>query len=255
MKKFLFITIITLFTLSACSTDENNDTSEQNANNEENLTEQKEEKTPEYYVDPTTFQILPKNEDTNPQVALLTFDDAPDQYAVDIAHTLKEHDVSAIFFVNGMYLESEEGKKRLKEIYDLGFEIGNHTQTHPYLDTLSYEETEYEIKETNALVEEITGEKPRFFRAPFGINTEASATIVENEGMQFMNWTYGYDFEAEYQNKDALEDIMVNTELLSNGANLLMHDREWTRDAISNIILGLRDKDYELVNPNNIDLN
>lgn len=70
-----------------------------------------------------------------------------------------------------------------------------------------------------------------------------------------MNWTYGYDFEAEYQNKDALEDIMVNTELLSNGANLLMHDREWTRDAISNIILGLRDKDYELVNPNNIDLN
>lgn len=78
MRKFLFITMITLFTLSACSTDETNDTSEQNANNEENLTEQKEEKTPEYYVDPTTFQILPKNEDTNPQVALLTFDDAPD---------------------------------------------------------------------------------------------------------------------------------------------------------------------------------
>src|SRR5699024_12827362 len=98
---------------------------------EENLTEQKEGKTPEYYVDPTTFQIITENEDTNPQVSLLTFDDAPDQYAVDIAHTLKEHDVSAIFFVIVMYLESEEGKKRLKEIYDLGFEIGNHTQTHP----------------------------------------------------------------------------------------------------------------------------
>jgi len=205
-----------------------------------------------YEVNPERFTIEPIDEDGETQVALLTFDDAPDEHAVEIAEVLKENNAPAIFFVNGMYLESDEGKEDLKQIYDMGFEIGNHTQNHVSLPEVSEDEQYDEIVQTNDLVEEITGERPRFFRAPFGQNTDYSKQVAEDEGMVLMNWTYGYDWEAEYQDAEALADIMVNTDYLNDGANLLMHDRTWTRDAIEDIVAGLREKDYTLVDPHEI---
>lgn len=194
------------------------------------------------------WQVVPID-DANPQVALLTFDDAPDKYALEMAHTLKEHDAPAIFFVNGMFLETDEQKEMLKEIHELGFSIGNHTYSHPNLADITNEEHYDEVVRVNDMVEEITGERPGFFRAPFGVNTDYTHELAEEEGMVLMNWTYGYDWESDYLTKDALADIMVNTEFLRDGANLLMHDREWTAAALGDIITGLRDKGYELVNP------
>ncbi|WP_342387330.1 polysaccharide deacetylase family protein [Salinicoccus bachuensis] len=204
----------------------------------------------QYEVNADTYAVQPiESSGADPQVALLTYDDAPDGHAVEIAEILAEHDAPAIFFVNGMYLESEAGQEALRAIHEMGFEIGNHTETHASLPDLSPEAQREEIASTNERVEAITGERPRFFRAPFGQNTEASREIAEEEGMELMNWTYGYDWEPEYQNAPALADIMVNTEYLNHGANLLMHDRSWTRDASAEIVEGLRDKGYALVDP------
>lgn len=203
-----------------------------------------------YQVNQTNYAIEPIAEAAGEEkVALLTFDDAPDEYSVEIAHKLKEIDAPAIFFVNGMYIESDEGKEALKEIYELGFEIGNHTQTHQNLQNISPEEQEAEILETSQLIEEVTGQKPRFFRAPHGANTDVSREIVEAENMTLMNWTFGYDFQPGYQDAESLIDITLNTELLYNGANILMHDREWTNEAILPIIEGLEEKGYSFVDP------
>lgn len=203
-----------------------------------------------YEVNPGNFTITPiEGTDANEQVALLTYDDAPDTYAVEIAKILKEKDAPAIFFVNGMYIEDEEGQNMLKEIHEMGFEIGNHTHTHPSLPSISEEQQTEEIMKTSDLIEDIIGVRPRFFRAPFGQNTDHTRQVAEEDGMTLMNWTYGYDWEADYMDGDALADIMVNTNLLANGANLLMHDREWTMQATPDIIDGLRDKGFELVDP------
>ncbi|RLL47068.1 polysaccharide deacetylase family protein [Oceanobacillus piezotolerans] len=202
-----------------------------------------------YEVNPENFTVEPLTEEAESQVALLTFDDAPDGNAVEMAEILKEHDAPAIFFVNGMYLESEEGKEKLKKIHEMGYEIGNHTYTHPTLTDISEEQQREEIVKVNDLVEEITGERPRFFRAPHGLNTDYTKRVAEEEDMVLMNWTYGYDWEPEYQEPGALADIMVNTAYLNDGANLLMHDREWTKEALDGIITGLREKGYTLVDP------
>lgn len=60
--------------------------------------------------------------------------------------------------------------------------------------------------------------------------------VAEKEKMLVMNWTYGYDWEKEYQDKKALTEIMLNSPYLGNGANLLMHDRKWTSEAIEDIV-------------------
>lgn len=188
---------------------------------------------------------------SNPEekVVLLTIDDAPDKNALAMAKTLQDLKVKAIFFVNGHFIDTPEEGEVLKQIHQMGFPIGNHTINHKSLKDLSEEEQRQEIVGLNDRIEELIGERPRFFRAPFGMNTDYSKQVAVDENMLLMNWTYGYDWEKAYQQKEALAEIMVNTQLLRNGANLLMHDRKWTSEALGDIVKGLQDKGYKIVNP------
>ncbi|MGD6833147.1 polysaccharide deacetylase family protein [Sutcliffiella halmapala] len=208
---------------------------------------------PQYTINPADSSIKPIGE-ANAEVVLLTIDDAPDRYSMEMAKTLKELGVKAIFFVNGHFLQTDEEKATLKKIHELGFPIGNHTMNHKSLRQITEEEQYDEIVALNDLIEEIIGERPKFFRAPFGINTDYSDELVASEGMVRMNWTYGYDWEQDYTTPEAIADIMVNAKELRSGANLLMHDREWTNAALADIVNGLQDKGYEMLDPELIDV-
>lgn len=272
-KSVLYIITALSLMLVACAQDGTNETDQAEASNkppfeEENHKEQEgaadqeasgtgdeaenngEEKEALYELDAVWgFQPI---DDADSEVVLLTIDDAPDNHGLEMAKTLKELDAPAIFFVNGHFLESDEEKETLKEIYDMGFAIGNHTKTHAKLTDLSEEEQHEEIMYVSDLVEEITGERPKYFRAPHGINTDYSKQLVKDDGMLLMNWSYGYDWEKQYMDSAALADIMVNTEYMRDGANLLMHDREWTAEALEDIVKGLHEKGYGFINPETI---
>ena len=208
-----------------------------------------------YYVDSESYRIRHLGESTEPLV-LLTFDDipanAPHDVGLRIAETLKEKEAGAIFFVNAGLIDSEEDRQLIKTLHDMGFIIGSHTYTHPYLNELSEEGVREEIDKNNEVLEEITGEKVVFFRPPFGIFTDYTYDYLAEKDMLWMNWSYGYDWEADYMDGPALADIMVNTPYLGDGANLLMHERSWTADALPEIIDGLREKGYTIANPNNL---
>lgn len=210
-----------------------------------------------YTID-SIFRVVPLNPEDNAKVALLTFDDSPQtegtSYSLEIAKTLKEKGVSAIFFVNGMYLENEFGKNQVKQISDLGFTIANHTYSHPHLDQIDLETTRTEIKKTNDLVEEITGKRPTIFRPTFGVMGEHTQQVLDEEGMIWFNWTYGYDWEPEYMEAEPLAKKMVESEFLGDGANLLMHDRKWTSEAIGQIVDGLQAKGFTIVDPKEIEV-
>lgn len=267
MKKTLLLPAILLSSslLFACGTDtegetqenqsasETSQSSETNSNSTSENTSEQAEQEFTYQINPQTWGVQPiEGSNADEEVVLLTIDDAPDTYSLEIAETLYEMDAPAIFFVNGMYIEDEEGQEKLRQIHDMGFEIGNHTHTHANLQTIPQEQQYEEIMETSDLIEDVIGERPRFFRAPHGANTEYSESVVAEDNMTLMNWSFGYDWQPEYQDPNALADIMVNTELLGNGANLLMHDREWTMQAMPDIVTGLRENGYEIVNPANI---
>lgn len=240
----------------APSLDENTASNSDQKNEADDINEGKEVEeiieTQPRYVLQSDNSVKPIAETDNDRVVLLTIDDAPDDYGVEMAELLKEKGINAIFFVNGHFISNEAGREKLQRIYDLGFVIGNHTMTHANLRDISEARQREEIVELNDLIEEITGERPRFFRAPFGVNTDISRQVVAEENMQAMNWTFGYDFEKGYMEKNALADIMVNTNLLRRGANLLMHDRKWTLEALPEIISGLEAKDFQFVDPKTI---
>lgn len=208
-----------------------------------------------YYIydDPDiSSEIYPLTPESSSDVLLLTFDDAPqspDSYAIEIATVMKEKDVNGIFLVNGMYLESEVGAQITKKIHDMGFEIGNHTTYHPYLREMTYDEQYFEIAHTNELIYEITGEPVRWFRPPFGQFNLDTILICNDLGLQLMTWSFGYDWMDEYLNGPALEDISLNNEYIRSGANILMHDRSWTLEALPGMIDGYRAMGYHIVDP------
>ncbi|WP_142826202.1 polysaccharide deacetylase family protein [Planococcus soli] len=207
---------------------------------------------PQYEINSANWSVQPID-GAEEKVVLLTIDDAPDKHAMEMAETLKSQNIPAIFFVNGHFLDTDEEKQQLKELHEMGFAIGNHTNSHPNLRDLTEQQQREEILQLNDTIEQIIGEKPKFFRAPHGANTDFSKQLVKEQEMVLMNWTYGYDWEQQYQNAQSLTEIMVNTEFLNNGANLLMHDREWTTEALPKIIQGLKDKGYGFVDPATIE--
>jgi peptidoglycan/xylan/chitin deacetylase (PgdA/CDA1 family) len=215
---------------------------------EEIVTEEEVTTEPLYTLNEANWSFKPIA-DAPSKVVLLTIDDAPDKRSLEMAKTLKALNAPAIFFVNGHFLDTDEEKAVLKEIHNMGFAIGNHTQTHANLKELTEEQQRAEIMQVSETIEAVIGEKPKYFRAPFGSNTDFSKALVKEQGMLLMNWTYGYDWESQYQDAAALSDIMVNTEYLTNGANLLMHDRTWTAAALKGIVEGLRGKGYEMIDP------
>lgn len=233
--------------------DKEGDKSKEEAEAEE--TEEVEEVEEEVAAAEAQYQINSANWSVQPiaeadeKVVLVTIDDAPDKHAMEMAEILKNENIPAIFFVNGHFLDTDEEKQQLKELHEMGFAIGNHTNSHPNLRDLTEQQQSEEILQLSETIEQIIGEKPKFFRAPHGANTDFSKQLVEDQGMVLMNWTYGYDWEQQYQNAQSLTDIMVNSEFLNNGANLLMHDRAWTSEALPEIIQGLKDKGYGFVDP------
>ncbi|WP_409305269.1 polysaccharide deacetylase family protein [Peribacillus sp. SCS-155] len=202
----------------------------------------------QYRLNPANWSFKPIG-NANPKVALLTFDDAPDKYALDIAKSLKSLGVQAIFFVNGHFIATEQGKAKLKQIHDMGFWIGNHTYDHVSLKDLPGKQQYSEIVKLNDEIQAIIGQRPKFFRAPFGLNTDYTRKVAADEKMLLMNWTYGYDWEKDFQEKGALTKIMLETPYLVNGANLLLHDRSWTSEAIAGIVKGLKEKGYDILDP------
>ena len=93
---------------------------------------------------------------------VLTFDDGPDpEYTPRILDILKKEKVPAAFFIVG--INAENHLPLLKRIYREGFEIGNHSFTHPNMATVSAERAETEMEATRLLIEAATGQEYHSF--------------------------------------------------------------------------------------------
>ncbi|MGX7406369.1 Peptidoglycan/xylan/chitin deacetylase, PgdA/CDA1 family [Aerococcus urinaehominis] len=260
-KHLLSLVLLASLGLAACNQADQNNSNQAESQDQASQQDQVARQV-NYYIDPATTRVVPAKEGVDDQVVLATIDDVPRKLPENPTNSVQEardminRGIKGIFFVNGMYLEGEhgeEGRKALKEIADMGHVIGNHTMTHYDLSEIPNEEVmRYEIVHNQDVIEETIGYRPKFFRAPFGSQNPALEAILEEENMVAMTWTYGFDWEEAYSEPEPLADIMVNTEMLSPGANILMHDLTWTRDALPSILDGISNKGYGFVDPNEI---
>ncbi|MGI5379850.1 polysaccharide deacetylase family protein [Streptomyces sp. CA-251387] len=119
---------------------------------------------------------------------VLTFDDGPDaRYTPHILDTLRDYDVRAMFFVCGEMVA--ENKDLVARMADEGHVVGNHTWSHPLLTRLSRARIRAEMERTCDIVEETYGERPAWFRAPYGAWNRATFQLGAELGMEPLAWT------------------------------------------------------------------
>lgn len=119
---------------------------------------------------------------------VLTFDDGPDpRYTPHILDTLAEYDVRAMFFVCGEM--AVDNKDLLARMADEGHVVGNHTWSHPLLTRLSRSRIRSEMERTCDVIEDAYGERPEWFRAPYGAWNRAAFQLGAELGMDPLAWT------------------------------------------------------------------
>ncbi|MCI3278010.1 polysaccharide deacetylase family protein [Streptomyces cylindrosporus] len=119
---------------------------------------------------------------------VLTFDDGPDpRYTPHILDTLAEYDVRATFFVCGE--QADWNRDLLGRMADEGHVVGNHTWSHPLLTRLTRSRIRSEMERTSDVIEEAYGERPQWFRAPYGAWNRAAFQLGAELGMEPLAWT------------------------------------------------------------------
>ncbi len=203
------------------------------------------------------YRIVPVDKDkAESKVVLLTFDDGPkDKETLDpILDALDKHHAKAIFFVNGYRVKANP--ELLKEIDERGQVIGNHAWDHIELKKEKAPKIKEQIEKVQAIVEEITGKTPVFFRPPFASANDSVHQIAKDSGLLFMTWSNGsLDWNMNKVPMDKRPQAVIDNimEQLHEGSNILMHELPWTAETLDNLLEQLELKGYSFVDPNAID--
>jgi len=191
---------------------------------------------------------------TNKQVVLITIDDGPKkmEWIQPIIQSLNKHHAKAIFFDIGGSIKDHPDL--LKYTYDSGETIGNHTWTHPLLNTLTDAQIDQELDQTQAIIKQTIGIDPLFFRPPNAAGNDYVHAKVKSMGMLYMTWSDGsLDWESAYKNKP--DKIIANTlSQLNPGVIILMHEYSWTGAMLDKLMTDIEQKGYTFVDPDSIDL-
>ena len=157
----------------------------------------------------------------SPEV-LITLDDGPDpQETLRLLELLDRHHTKAIFFMIGEKVRAHPELAR--EVIRRGHEIGNHTLTHPQASfwCAGPWRTRREIAGCQDVIEEITGSRPRWFRAPVGHRNFFTHPVARSLGLKVMAWNRrGYDAVE----RDAAKVLARILPELSPGDIVLLHE-------------------------------
>ena len=188
------------------------------------------------------------NVDVNRKLISFTFDDAPSSELENILAVFAEYNESnpdckafATLFCNG-YLCDEASMLTLHTAYALGFELGNHTQSHLNLATLSESELQTEIDQTDEILQRIDGKKRHLLRAPFGsfndLVKQVSSTPLIDWTIDTLDWT-------GIPEEEIFEKVFSNKQ---DGHIVLMHDTKgYTVSALKRLLPALKEEGYQVV--------
>jgi peptidoglycan-N-acetylglucosamine deacetylase len=123
-----------------------------------------------------------------PKVVALTIDDGPSPvYTPQILRILRRYGVTASFSMIGLNATAYPGVAR--EVAAAGHMIVNHTWNHYNLSYMSAAGVWDEIAHATDAIHAATGERPRMFRAPYGVWPPAVFSCCAQTGLTPLAWS------------------------------------------------------------------
>lgn len=179
----------------------------------------------------------------------LTFDDGPSESTPALLDVLATHDARATFFQCGANVRRLPGAAR--SVAEAGHEIGNHTDTHPWLLFHTRNFMEQELSRAQESIAEASGRRPSLFRAPHGARWFGLGRVQQKLGLLGVMWTaIARDWELP-----AGEIVALLRRRVRNGAILCLHDGrgtlsrpdiQHTVEAVRRLIPELLDQGFHL---------
>ena len=145
-------------------------------------------------------KLLPiYNVETNENEVALTMNCAWNADDIDsILKTLKENNTKITFFMVGDWIE--KFPEAVKKISDEGHEIASHSNTHPHVNNLTYEQNIEEIEKSNDKIEKITGKRTNIYRAPYGEYNNTVIKSAQDKGYYTIQWNLDtLDYSRAYR--------------------------------------------------------
>ncbi len=177
----------------------------------------------------------------------LTIDDGPSPDTPAVLDLFDKHEVKATFFVKGIL--AEQYAKLAREIVRRGHTLANHSHTHPQASfwCLPPGRIANEIDGCSRALAAITGEPPRWFRAPVGMKNFTVHPALARRGMRLIGWTArGFDAIKS----DADEIVRRILPHLRPGAIIVLHQgREHSLRVLEQVIVALKEQGYAFVVP------
>lgn len=156
---------------------------------------------------------------------------------------LDKYNVKTTFFLVGGWVDKYPDK--VKEIHKRGHEIGNHSNTHPDMTTLSKEKIVQEIAATDAKIMTITGEKTKLFRFPSGSYNNLAIETVESTNHKCIQWDVD---SVDWKEKGAQEEYDRVIKNVKSGSIVLFHNNaKYTPENLPKILEKLKAEGYKIV--------
>lgn len=198
----------------------------------------------------TTYQVRTNN---TKRVAI-TFDDGPSPiWTPQILYELKKARIPATFFMIGHHVRKYPEVARRVAIE--GHEIGNHGYAHSVIFYYTPEELEEEIKYTEHVIRETTGQTTSYFRPPKAWITSIEKEKIKSMGYRVVLWSVNSKDWVTFNASFIVKYIMSR---IKSGDIILFHDsgsvfkteggnRRETVAAIPLLSKALKDRGFEFV--------
>ena len=193
----------------------------------------------------TNSKLLPiYNVQTDEKKVAFTMNCAWNADDIDsILGTLKKNNVKITFFMVGDWMD--KFPEAVKKINSAGHEIASHSNTHPHVNNLSYEENIKEIEDSNKKIDNITGKKTKVYRPPYGEYNDTVIRAAEDKGYYCIQWSLD---TLDYTGITGEEMWNRLDEKIKSGDIILSHNgTKHTADSLDMLIKNIKNKGLEIV--------
>lgn len=180
--------------------------------------------------------------DPNKPMIAITFDDGPHpKNTQQVLDLFNKYDSKATFFMLGSL--AEKYPSIVKQVYEDGFEIANHSWSHENLQKSSLATMQKEIFQTQDIIFSITGKDPVLLRPPYGafndeVKKQAGDLHITLWDVDTLDW--------KYRDANVVKEAILNG--AKDGSIILLHDIHVTSVEGMELALPiLKERGYQLV--------
>ncbi len=181
----------------------------------------------------------------------LSFDACPtsgeNHFNKTIANILTQTKTPATIFLSGRWVQQDSAATRLLASDSL-IELGNHSFTHPHLTHLTESKIKQELERTQKIIDNLTGQTPFLFRAPYGEYNDTLIRVAKGMGLATVQFSVeSGDPDTSFTAERLIKWVTMDAR---NGSIVIMHinNRGWhTAQALPAIISFFRENGYKLV--------